>query len=129
MNKEALEFLSLTASAPGPSRPAASTSGKAHPSVAQADWAVLKIEDTPIVQTAVRFAQVTRRHQSQVWVSRGGETADAKSPLELLALGDVEGLVIHLRAVGPDAQNVLSDLEGLLGPSLVPAFRPATKER
>ncbi|MEW6488033.1 MAG: HPr family phosphocarrier protein [Thermodesulfobacteriota bacterium] len=77
-----------------------------------------------LVEAAVRFARVARRHRSRVWVSKGGETADAKSPLELLALGDFEGSVIRVRVVGPDAQSTFLELDGFLGPSLVHGFPP-----
>lgn len=60
------------------------------------------------------FAELARRYQSAVTVSKDGRTVDGKSPLELLFLAAVEGSELRVEVSGPDAQEALGALVELL---------------
>jgi phosphotransferase system HPr (HPr) family protein len=62
---------------------------------------------TLIHDTAVRFA-------SDITISRGGKTADAKSVIDMMALAPTRG-PIEFRATGEDAEAALAALEKMLG--------------
>jgi phosphocarrier protein HPr len=59
----------------------------------------------PFVKTALRF-------QSRVTVGSNGKTANAKSILDVLALGAHGGTDLRLRAEGDDAPEALEALAG-----------------
>lgn len=82
------------------------------------------------LRAASLFVQLARRFQSQVDVVKDHERADGKStPLQLTALGAQLGEEVLLEAAGPDADEALAALAGLIagrfqtGPA--PETRPA----
>ncbi len=62
---------------------------------------------------SLAIVQAVRRFQSHVEIRNQGQTADAASILDLLALGAACGTELLLSATGPDADDVLDTLAGL----------------
>lgn len=60
------------------------------------------------------FVQTAKRFQSDVKVKHGEREANAKSILNVLTLGAVQGAVVTIRAEGEDAQEALDALEELI---------------
>lgn len=63
---------------------------------------------------AAIFVQEAKRFRSQIVVSRGEKTANAKSILSVLTLGAEQGDRITLRAEGDDAAAAVDALAALL---------------
>jgi phosphocarrier protein HPr len=63
---------------------------------------------------AGRFAQLAGRYLSDVTLSRGGEWVSGRSVLSILSLAAAAGTVLSVRAVGEDAEAVVSALGELL---------------
>jgi phosphocarrier protein FPr/phosphocarrier protein len=77
---------------------------------------------------AARIAAEAKRWSSQLLMAAGGKLVQARSPLEIMALGVRAGDEIELRASGADAEAALAALEKAIGeineaptPVLVPA--------
>ena len=66
------------------------------------------------VRPATQFAEVANRFHSAILVSKDGLDSDAKSILDLLMLAAAEGVVLLLKADGPDAGAAVDALEKLV---------------
>lgn len=66
------------------------------------------------VRPATQFAEVANRFASTITVTKDGLESDAKSILDLLMLAAAEGVVLNIRAEGPDADRALDALEQLV---------------
>ena len=60
-----------------------------------------------------RLVEVARRYQANLDLVCGERTANGRSVLELMTLGATQGATVVLKAVGDDAEALLSDLERL----------------
>lgn len=60
------------------------------------------------------FTQMAAGFSSEITVEKGEETADAKSPLYLMALGVFKGTEIVIKAEGPDEKEAVSRLVELV---------------
>jgi phosphotransferase system HPr (HPr) family protein len=60
------------------------------------------------------FAKSALQFQSQVHVRRGSELVDAKSILNLLTLGAVQGTQLVIEADGSDAEQAVDQLADLV---------------
>ena len=65
-------------------------------------------------RAAGKFRNLAEQFQAQVSVIHGHTTVDAKSVLGLMALEASRGTELTLRAEGPDAEQALSALAGLI---------------
>jgi phosphotransferase system HPr (HPr) family protein len=73
------------------------------------------------LRPAAAFAQLARRFQSSVTVSKDGRAVDGKaSPLELLLLVVEQGSELLVEAAGPDAREAVAALVDLLEKSNTP---------
>ena len=61
---------------------------------------------------AAEFVRAAMQFDAEIVVASTGREADAKSLLEVLALGARRGSSLRLRAVGADADRALEDLAG-----------------
>lgn len=60
------------------------------------------------------FVQTAKKFASDITVTHGERSANAKSILTVLTLGAHQGAVITIQAEGPDAGEALSALEQLI---------------
>jgi len=65
-------------------------------------------------RAAGKFRNLAEQFQAQVSVISGHTTVDAKSVLGLMALEASRGTALMLRAEGPDAEQALAALAGLI---------------
>jgi phosphocarrier protein HPr len=65
-------------------------------------------------RASAKFVQTVERFDSDVTVTRCGETVGGRSIMGLLTLGAAQGTTITVTALGPDAEACLAALEGLL---------------
>ena len=63
---------------------------------------------------AALFVQTAKQFKSEITVTHGERTANAKSILSVLTLGANQGAVITIRAEGEDADEALAALESLV---------------
>ena len=63
---------------------------------------------------AAQFAKITSRYDADVIVEYNGNTVSGKSTLGLLTLAAWAGAVIKVTAEGPDAEEVLDELQALV---------------
>jgi len=63
---------------------------------------------------AAKFVEMARRFNSEIRVISNGGSADAKSILQVLALGVRRGTEITLTADGPDEEEALAALCALI---------------
>ena len=63
---------------------------------------------------AAKFVEMARRFSSEIKVISNGGSADAKSILQVLALGVRKGTEITLTADGPDEEEALAALCALI---------------
>ena len=63
---------------------------------------------------ASRFAQTASRFESDIWVEKDGVSVDGKSILEVLTVSCPTGSEIVIRADGPDADEAVEVLAGLV---------------
>lgn len=61
------------------------------------------------------FVQLASKFQSSVFVCRGDQRIDGKSPLGLLSLAAEQGTELTLEVAGPDQQEALEALVKFLG--------------
>jgi phosphocarrier protein HPr len=61
---------------------------------------------------AADFVRAAMQFEAEIVVASNGREADAKSLLEVLALGARRGSSLRLSAVGADADRALEDLAG-----------------
>ena len=71
---------------------------------------IIQHEASRHARPAALFVQTVQRHQSDIVVSHGSRSANAKSILSVLALGASQGAEITLRADGQDADAALEAL-------------------
>jgi phosphocarrier protein len=65
-------------------------------------------------RAAAKFMQAVERFDAQVQVTRGGETVDGSSILDLLMLAAGQGTSITVEATGKEASAVADELEKLV---------------
>jgi phosphocarrier protein len=66
------------------------------------------------VRPAGLFAKVASRYDANVEVEKDGNVVSGKSIMALMTLEAVNGTVLKVTADGPQAKDVLDDLEGLV---------------
>ncbi|GJE03245.1 MULTISPECIES: HPr family phosphocarrier protein [Methylobacterium] len=65
-------------------------------------------------RASAKFVQAVERFDSDVTVSRGGETVGGRSIMGLLTLGAAQGTSIFVTALGPDQDACLDAIAALL---------------
>jgi phosphotransferase system HPr (HPr) family protein len=65
-------------------------------------------------RAAARLVQMASRFQSKITLSKDGRTVDAKSILGVLMLAGAPGERLLLSAEGPDAEQAVEALSGLI---------------
>jgi phosphocarrier protein len=65
-------------------------------------------------RASAKFVQTVERYDSDVTVTRGGETVGGRSIMGLLTLGAAQGTTITVTAEGEDAEACLDGLAQLL---------------
>jgi phosphocarrier protein HPr len=63
---------------------------------------------------ASMFVRTAKKFESEITVTRGDRTANAKSILTVLTLGAHQGAEITIQAEGADADDALTALESLV---------------
>ena len=63
---------------------------------------------------ATFFIQKANEYKSSIWVEKEDRRVNAKSLLGVLSLGIVKGTGITLIADGPDEEEAISTLEGMI---------------
>jgi len=66
------------------------------------------------MRPATALAELARRFQSSILVSKGGQKVDGRAPLELLLLVVEQGSELLIEASGPDAREAVAALVGLI---------------
>ncbi len=66
------------------------------------------------VRPAGLFAKVAARYDAEVQVEKDGNVISGKSIMALMTLEAVCGSVLKVTATGPQAKEVLDELEGLI---------------
>ena len=66
------------------------------------------------VRPAGLFAKIASRFNADVEVEKDGNVVSGKSIMALMTLEAVNGTVLKVTADGPQAKDVLDDLEGLV---------------
>lgn len=77
---------------------------------AAASKAVLPADVALHARPAAEFVRTAMRFAATIAVSHGGRSADAKSLMEVLALGATGGSELELRAQGDDAAEAVGAL-------------------
>lgn len=67
------------------------------------------------VRPAGLFAKVASRYDASVEVEKDGNTVSGKSIMALMTLEATCGTVLRVTACGPQAKEVLDELEALVG--------------
>ncbi len=80
-----------------------------------------EIRELPIInrkglhaRASAKFVQTVERFDSDVTVTRCGETVGGRSIMGLLTLGAAQGTAIHVTAAGEDAQACLDAVAALV---------------
>jgi len=63
---------------------------------------------------AAMFVRIASRYRSEIWVSKEGEEVNGKSIVGLMMLAAGQGSKLRIRCEGPDADNAIEELEGLI---------------
>jgi phosphocarrier protein len=63
---------------------------------------------------AMAFVDVANRFQSHITVRKDSETVDGKSIMQMMLLAATQGSELQLEAVGPDATQVIRELQQLI---------------
>ena len=63
---------------------------------------------------AAMFVRIASRYRSEIWVSKEGEEVNGKSIMGLMVLAAGQGSKLRIRCEGPDADNAIEELEGLI---------------
>ena len=78
-------------------------------------------QNVPILNTqglhmrpAAAFAELARRFQSKVTVTKDGQSVNGQSPLDLMLLVAEQGTELRVEVEGPDAEDALAALVRLL---------------
>lgn len=66
------------------------------------------------VRPAGLFSKIASRYDADMQVEKDGNTVSGKSIMALMTLEAVNGSVLKVTADGPQAKEVLDDLEGLV---------------
>ena len=64
---------------------------------------------------AAMFVKTASRFQAEVWVEKDGERINGKSIMGLMMLAAGKGSTLHIIAEGADAEQVIAELERLVG--------------
>jgi len=64
---------------------------------------------------AAMFVKTASRFQAAVWVEKDGERINGKSIMGLMMLAAGKGSTLHIIAEGADAEQVIAELERLVG--------------
>lgn len=70
---------------------------------------------------AMAFVDAASGYQSEVRVSKGEQTVDGKSIMQLMMLAAVQGTELEITAEGPDADDAVAALGELAGQASEPA--------
>lgn len=60
------------------------------------------------------LSRAAGRFQSTIEIEKDGQAIDCKSIMSILTLGARQGTQLSLRATGPDAQQAIDELAGLI---------------
>jgi phosphocarrier protein HPr len=63
---------------------------------------------------AAIFVQIANKFDSDIFIIKDDEEVNGKSIMGILMLAAEKGTVISIKAVGPDAQKAVSELEKIL---------------
>lgn len=66
------------------------------------------------LRPAKRIWDTANQYQSEVWISWKGKRANAKSLLEMVALGALPGAELQVEADGADAEAAVKAIEDLI---------------
>jgi phosphocarrier protein HPr len=77
------------------------------------------------MRSAANFAALARSFRSDIRVMVGGNTVDGKSVLDLTTLAAECGTALDIEAQGPDAEEAVAALAGLIGAGLDEGRREA----
>ena len=65
-------------------------------------------------RSAAKIVQLSEKFESQILLHRDGNIADGKSILDILTLACPKGSVIRVEAKGPDAEQAIQEIAGLI---------------
>ena len=65
-------------------------------------------------RSAGKIVKISEKFESQIRLCRDGNVADGKSILDILTLACPKGSVIRLEATGPDAEQAIREIAGLI---------------
>ena len=65
-------------------------------------------------RASAKFTQLAAKFQSDVWLTRNGRRINAKSIMGVMMLAAGKGAKVTLEADGPDEQDCISALTGLI---------------
>ncbi len=63
---------------------------------------------------AAMFVRIASRFRAEIWVSKEGEEINGKSIMGLMMLAAGQGSKLQLRCEGPDAPELMSEIEALI---------------
>lgn len=63
---------------------------------------------------AMSFVDVANQYKSQIQVSKGDQTVDGKSIMQMMMLAATQGTVLKVQATGADAQTAIDALKQLV---------------
>lgn len=63
---------------------------------------------------AMAFVDLANRFQSEIQVSKGAQTVDGKSIMQMMMLAATQGTKLEIHATGTDAQQATSELADLV---------------
>jgi phosphocarrier protein len=65
-------------------------------------------------RAAAKLVELAGRFESEVWLRKEGRRVDAKSIMGIMMLAAGRGTVVEVGADGPDEEEALSGVEGLI---------------
>ena len=63
---------------------------------------------------AMAFVDLANRFQSNIFVSKGSQTVDGKSIMQMMMLAATQGTQLEIHATGNDAQQAADELASLV---------------
>lgn len=66
-------------------------------------------------RASAKLAQTAGQFQSEVWLSRSGKRVNAKSIMGVMMLAASKGSTIAIETSGPDEEQAMQALVGLIG--------------
>ena len=66
------------------------------------------------VRPSAVLAETATKYKSKVEIVKDGRTVNVKSSLDLLTLAAVQGSILTVRANGPDAEEAVAEVVGLI---------------